>query len=118
MQEFYISGIYFKENADITKFLEYSRWLRKATAGSFDRNSVNYALFEILAEYKRCGVPKSDIIKAILSFSPLFVARELVRRKKTAKKDISNCVNTAKEIGLVRTSGTNDFPVFEKDFRS
>lgn len=114
MQEFYIGGIYFKENADIDKFRAYAKWLKRATAKGFDKAAVNYALFEILAEYKRCGVPKADILKAMLSFDPLFAAKEMMRRKLTAKKDIEKCVKVAKDIGLKQTAGTKVFPIFER----
>ena len=114
MAEFYISGIYFKENADIDKFLEYAKWLRSVTSENFKKNMVNYALFEILAEYKRCGISKADVIKAMLAFNPYFLAKELIRRKMAAKKDIKKCMNVADRIGLKQTSGTKEFPIFEK----
>ena len=114
MAEFYISGIYFKENADIDKFLEYAKWLRSVTSENFKKNMVNYALFEILAEYKRCGISKADVIKAMLAFNPYFLAKELIRRKMAAKKDIKKCMNVADRICLKQTSGTKEFPIFEK----
>ncbi len=114
MQKFYISGIYFKEDADIYRFLEYAKWLKRVTAKNFDNNSINYALFEILAEYKRCGVSKADVLKAMLTFSPFFLAKEIIRRKKTAKKDIEKCMKVALDLDLKRTSGTNEFPIFRK----
>ena len=114
MAEFYISGIYFKENADIDKFLEYAKWLRSVTSENFKKNMVNYALFEILAEYKRCGISKADVIKAMLAFNPYFLAKELIRRKMAAKKDIKKCMNVADRIVLKQTSGTKEFPIFEK----
>ena len=113
-QEFYISGIYFKENTDIHKFLEYAKWLQKMTAKNFGKNSINYALFEILAEYKRCGVSKSDVLKAMRIFNPCFLIKEIIRRKKSAQKDIKKCMRVAKNIGLKQTSGTKEFPIFEK----
>ena len=114
MQAFYISGIYFKENADIHKFLKYAKWLRKNTSKTFDKNAVNYALFEIFAEYKRCALPKADIFKVMLTFSPSFLMKEIIRRKKTAKRDIEKCMRVAGDIGLKQTSGTKEFPIFEK----
>lgn len=114
MQKFYISGIYFKENADIDKFLEYAKWLKKAAKKHIDKDAINYALFEMLAEYKRCSVPRSDILRAVLTFSPFFVAKEIVRRKKTAKRDIKKCLMVADSIGLKQTGGTKEFPIFEK----
>ncbi len=114
MQKFYISGIYFKEQADINKFIEYAKWLKSVAGKNFGKNTVNYALFEILAEYKRCGVSKADVFKAMLTFNPFFVAKEIVRRKKTARRDIEKCMQVAKARGLRQTAGTTEFPIFEK----
>ena len=114
MQKFYISGIYFKENTDINKFLEYAKWLRSVTAKNFDKTAVNYALFEILAEYKRCSAAKADVLKAMLTFPPYFLVKELCRRKRTAKKDIEKCMRVAKDRGLKQTAGTKEYPIFEK----
>lgn len=114
MKNFYISGIYFTENPDINKFLEYAKWLKSSTSGKVDINDINYALFEVLAEYKRCGVSKADVLKVMLKFNPLFLAKEIIRRKRSAKKDIKKCVKVAESLGLKRTAGTKAFPVFEK----
>ena len=114
MQEFYIGGIYFKQSANIDKFLEFAKWLKRVTAKNFNKQSVNYALFEILSEYKRRGISKINILKALFSFSPLFLAKEVIRKKKTAKKDIEKCVDIANDMGLKQTSGTKDFPIFKK----
>jgi len=114
MKEFYIGGIYFKEKADVKKFLEFKKWLNKVSVGKINKNSVNYALVEILAEYNRCGVPKKDIIKGMLSFNPFFLVREIMRRKKAAKKDIEKCIKAAESLGLKITGGTKVFPVFGK----
>ena len=114
MKEFYISGIYFKENADIQKFFEYAKWLKSVSGKNFDESDINYALLEILAEYKRCGVPKSDILKVMLTCNPFFLIKEIIRRKKTAKKDIEKCMKIAKDIGLKQTAGTKAYPLFEK----
>ncbi len=112
-QKFYISGIYFKENMDIHKFIEYAKWLKSVTDINYDKNTINYALFEILAEYKRCGISKTDVLKAMLTFDKRFLIKEIIRRKNTAKKDIKKCMKVAKNIGLKQTSGTKEFPIFE-----
>lgn len=113
MQEFYISGIYFTENTDIDKFLGYAKWLRSNATKSFGKNAINYALLEVLAEYKRHGVSKSDILKAMLTFNPCYLLKEIIRRKKTAKKDIEKCTEIALASGLKKTMGTKEFPIFE-----
>ncbi len=114
MKNFYISGIYFKKNSDIQKFIQYAKWLKSKTCTTYDRNSINYALFEILAEYKRCGIPRSDVLKAMITFNPFFLAKEIIRRKLSAKKDIDNCLKVAQDLSLTQTSGTKAFPIFEK----
>ena len=114
MGKFYINGIYFKENADIDKFIKYAKWLRSVTKKHLDKDAVNYALFEILAEYKRCAVPKTDVLKAMLTFSPCFLAKEIIRRKTTAQNDVAKCMMVAKNMGLRQTAGSKEFPIFEK----
>ena len=113
-QEFYISGVYFKDKADIQKFLAYAKWLRSATSENFHKESVNYALLEILAEYKRCGVSKAEIVKAMLTFDPLFLMKEIIRRKHAAKADIEKCRKVANARGLSQTAGSKEFPIFGK----
>ena len=114
MQRFYITGVYFKENADINKFVRYAKWLRSVTSKKIDKNAVNYALFEILAEYKRCAVSKMEVLKAMTIFNPFFLAKEMLRRKTTAKRDIDKCLAVAQKIGLKQTGGTAEYPIFEK----
>ncbi|MBR6572633.1 MAG: glycosyltransferase [Clostridia bacterium] len=114
MAQFYINGIYFTETVDIERFLEYSKWLKSVCSTNFDKNSINYALLEVLAEYKRCGAPKQAVLKAMLTFNPFFLAKEIIRRKQAAKKDIEKCLKVAKGLSLKQTAGTKEFPIFEK----
>ena len=53
-----------------------------------DKESLNYAMFEILAEYKRKGMSKADVLKAMLAFNPWCTIKEIIRRKNVAKNDI------------------------------
>lgn len=114
MREFYISGIYFTETPDVKKFLEYAKWLKGTATKSLMEETLSYALLEVLAEYKRHGVSKAQILKAMFSFNPLFLIKEIARRKQTAKKDVEKCIKVAKNIGLRQTAGTKEFPIFEK----
>ncbi len=115
MKEFYISGIYFKENADVGKFIKLFKWVKKADENrTFGKDALSYAFFEMLAEYKRQGISKKDIIKAMLSFNPLFLIKEFLRRKRNAKKDLEKCLKTAEKYGLKKSGGTKEFPLFEK----
>lgn len=110
---FYISGIYFREQPNVSNFFKYAFWLKKVLNNNFNKSAVDYALFEILAEYKRCGVPKQDILKVMLTCNPIFVAKEFLRRKKAAKKDIEKCFEIAHNLGLTQTAGTKEYPIFE-----
>ncbi len=114
MGRFYISGIYFRENANIHKFFEFAKWIKRVSGKNFDKRDISYALLEILAEYKRHGISKIDILRAMIKFNPIFLAKEFIRRKKVAKKDIEKCIKIAKDLCLKQTSGTKEFPVFEK----
>ncbi len=116
MQSFYISGVYFKEKADAKSFQSYAKWLKGANAKTkaFPKETIDYALFEMLAEYKRQGISKKDVIASMLLFSPAFIVKEIMRRKKTAKLDIQKCTQAAESFGLIRTGGTDEFPIFSK----
>ena len=115
-EEFYISGIYFRENTDINKFCEYYRWIKSVNkkTKAVERNALDYALFEILAEYTRKGISKSNLIKGMLAFGVAFLIKEIPDRKKRACKDGAKCIESAGKIGLVQSGGTEQFPIFSK----
>ena len=115
-EEFYIKGIYFRENADIDKFCEFYKWLKKVNCRTkeLSKNALNYAMFEILAEYKRKGVSKAKLIKAMLLFGIPYLLTEIPERKKRARTDGLVCIASAEKIGLVQTGGTLEFPTFSK----
>lgn len=115
-EKFYVNGIYFRKNTDVNKFCEFYRWIKSINAKTktIDKESLNYALFEILAEYKRKGIPKSDLIKAMLSFGVSFLVKEIPARKKRARADGLKCIEAAKNIGLEQSGGTLEFPTFSK----
>ena len=113
-ENFYINGVYFRDMADTDKFIAFCKWVKgvnRKTKG-FDKKALNYALFEILAEYKRCGIPKAKLIKAILSFDLIFAATELYARKKRAAADGRKCIEAAEKIGYIQSGGTPECPVF------
>ena len=115
-EEFYIRGIYFRENTDINQFLKFYKWLKAVNrkTKAFNKDAVNYAMFEILAEYKRKGIAKTQLIKAMLSFGIPYLIKELPGRKKRARTDGHRCVESAETIGLKKTGGTLEFPIFSK----
>ena len=115
-EEFYIRGIYFRENKDINKFCEFYKWLKTVNSKTkaINPEALNYAMFEILAEYKRKGIKKSDLIKAMLIFGVPFLLKEIPARKKRARQDGIRCIESAKKIGLIQSGGTIEFPTFSK----
>lgn len=115
-EAFYISSIYFRKNTDINAFCAFYKWAKAANrkTGKLSVESLNYAFFEILAEYKRKGLSKKDLMKAMLCFGLPFLAKELPARKKRARADGYACIAAAKTVGLKQSGGTLEFPVFSK----
>ena len=115
-EEFYINGIYFRKNINVSKFIEFYRWAKSANnkTNNPDKEALNYAFFEILAEYKRSGISKLKLIKGMLSFGVPFLIKELSARKKRARADGIKCIKAAKSIGLEMSGGTFEFPYFNK----
>ena len=115
-EAFYIHAVYFRNNVGIDRFCEFYRFMMAANrqTRALDPDSLRYAMFEILAEYKRRGLPKADLLKAMLSFGVGFLLREIPDRKKRARADGRACVKAAEEIGLVPCGGTPEFPTFSK----
>ena len=116
LEKFYISGIYFREQPDIDKFRSFFDFVRSCNSKtkSLRDSDIKYAALEILAEYKRCGMPKGDILKGILYLGTLFCASELCKRKKRARLDGKKCITAAQSIGYSKSGGSGEFPSFSK----
>lgn len=114
-EDFYINGIYFRDNKDIRLFCDFCRYMKAENkkTKAFDQQALSYALFEILAEYKRRGIKKAELVKAMLQFDIAFLLKELPERKKRAREDGQRCIEAAKSIGLAPCGGTPEFPVFQ-----
>ncbi len=115
-EKFYINGIYFRRNTNIAEFIEFYRWAKSANneTKKFDKEALNYAFIEILAEYKRKGISKPDLIKGMLQFGISFLIKEISERKKRARADGIKCIKAAESIGLEVSGGTLEFPSFNK----
>ena len=115
-ENFYINGIYFRNNTNIAEFIEFYRWAKSANnkTNNLDKEALNYAFFEILAEYKRKGISKPDLIKGMLQFGISFLIKEISERKKRARADGIKCIKAAESIGLEVSGGTLEFPSFNK----
>lgn len=116
-QKFYISGIYFKEAANIALYRKFVRFITRANREkkAVSSTALHYALFEILAEYKRCGIPTGEILRGMLLFDPCFLIREMIRRKGSARRDGAACLAAAEKFGLKQTGGTKAFPFFAEN---
>ena len=115
-KEFYISGIYFKESADIKSFCELFEWAKAKNKERrlLSEDALSYAFFEMLAEYKRCGISKKEVLFAMFRFNPMFVIKELLRRKRAASREGERCISAAERMSLYQNGGTKVFPAFEK----
>lgn len=116
-EKFYISGIYFKDNIDIKKFCAFYRRIKSVNKQKryFPDESIDYAAFEVLAEYNRCGISKADLIKGMLCFRFSFLVKELIQRKQRAYKDGMKCIKAAESIGLKHSNGIVEFPIFSNE---
>ncbi len=114
--DFCINGLYFREKPDIYKFCKFYRWLKATNKKkqNFESYALDYAYLEVLAEYKRCGIPTKDIVKAMANLNLFFLLKEIPERKKRSNADGLKCIATAEKIGLKHTSGPIEFPTFHK----
>lgn len=115
-ENFYINGVYFTKNTDVNKLCKFYKWAKSVNkrVKKLDKEALNYAFFEILAEYKRKGISKPGLIKGMLIFGLPFLSKELPFRKKRARADGLKCIEAAKSIGLEMSGGTLEFPIFSK----
>lgn len=115
-EKFYINGIYFCDNADIGKFCAFFKWLKAANRknGKIQKEALCYAMLEVLAEYKRKGMSKGKILKAMLTFGLPFLIKEIPARKKRAILDGKKCIDSAAKIGLKQSGGSPEFPIFSQ----
>ena len=113
-EDFYVNGVYFTFNNDINKLCEFYKWVKNVNKKNKNVNvaCLKYAFLEVLAEYKRKGAEKSQIIKAMLMFGIGFLIKEIPMRKKRARFDGKKCIVAANTIGLKQSSGTLEFPIF------
>lgn len=113
---FCVHGLYFRAKKDVNKFCEFYKWIRRVNGKrkSFESQALDYSMFEILAEYKRCGITKMELIKALANFNMFFLAREIPKRKARTRADGLKCIAAAEKIGLKHTSGPVEFPAFSK----
>ena len=115
-EDFYICGIYFKERRNAESFRKFFKWIKGVNGKEkrFDKTALNYAALEVSAEYKRCGIPRGELIKCLLCFNIGFLAKEIPERKKRARRDGLRCIRAAESIGFLQTGGTVEFPIFSK----
>ena len=113
-EEFYVNGIYFTFNNNVDKFCKYFKWIKAVNkkTKNVDEECLKYAFLEVLAEYKRKGIAKGQLIKAMLMLGAGFLIKEIPARKKRARNDGYKCIASAGNIGLKQTAGTLEFPIF------
>ena len=115
--DFCIYGLYFKVDKDVQKFCGFYKWLKAVNKRkkNFESLALDYSAFEILAEYKRKGITKFELINALVNMNMIFLIREIAIRKQRTRNDGLKCIDAAKKIGLKHISGPVEFPVFSKE---
>ena len=115
-EELYITGVYFRRKLQPREWRAFYRFAKKVNRKqkNLEPAALDYAFFEILAEYKRNGLSGAELGKSLLSFGPLFLWKELPARKNRAREDGKRCIEAANRIGLECSGGTPEFPIFSK----
>ena len=116
LENSYINGIYFRDETNVNKFCKFYKWLKSVNrkTGKIEKEALNYAMFEILAEHKRKGMSKVALLRAMLTFGIPFLIKEIHARKKRAVLDGRKCIDSAAKIGLVQSGGSPEFPIFSQ----
>jgi len=80
---FLTTGMYFAEHINVDRLIAFFDAMRRANQakGLYRKNALEYAMMEIVIKYKDQKISRRDLIRVLKTFPPLFVARELVRRK-------------------------------------
>lgn len=114
-EDFYIPGVYFREDRQVQKLNGFFRALLLCNEkrGSFDRDALYYAMFEILAEYNRLGISKKELLRGMMFFPASFLFREMRARKIRSAKDSKRCIELGRKLGFSPIAGTEDCPVFK-----
>ena len=80
---FLTTGMYFADHMDADQLAGFIDAVRGANREkrAYKQSALDYAMMEIVLKYKNEGIGRQDLIRLLRRFPPLFVARELVRRK-------------------------------------
>ena len=116
-EDFYIHGVYFREKINPRMLCRFIRNLKRINSKKklLKNDALEYAMLEILAEYKRCGISKTDLVRILACFNPIFLLKEFNERKKRAHSDGLKCIATAEMLGYTHSSGTTEFPGFSQN---
>lgn len=114
--EDFLRGIYFRDDVDIHLFFRFCKEMRRANreTRAFSPSAVDYALLEILAEYKRAGIGSFAVLRGLMRFSPVFLLRELRQRKQLVRADLMNSKAAALRWGLVPASGQSELSAYQR----
>ena len=113
--EFLEKGIYFREYMDIERYLAFIKKVFQTNKEKkcFSEEAVQYAAFEVLMAYRGdYGLEKKQFLKALSAFSPTFVGREFVRRRKAYQKSLQDAKIAADMFGFVLQEPADRIPVY------
>lgn len=112
--DFFISSVYFREEKNVPRLRGYFASLKKQNrkGKAFSRDALSYAMLEIVAEYKRSGISKAELLSLLSLFSPLFLMKETRRRKVFAREDGEDCIRRAESLSLTLCGTNREFPEF------
>ncbi len=106
--DFWTDGIYYRNHPDIQKLKEFLIQIRRTNADrkSFSESALECAAFDLFMAYRTAlSWDKRQMIQELRMFSPRFLAREFVRRKKAARKALRESEAARVKFGLMPDNG-------------
>lgn len=87
--DFLAEGVFFRTEPDIRRLTSLLGRIHAANGKTrrFDSDALRYAMWELLLEYRRAGVSSAALAPAMLKLGPVFLAKELYRRRQAGKED-------------------------------
>lgn len=101
--QFLQQGIYDREVFDIKKFMRFFSRVKQVNKEKkmFSKESITYAGFEVIMAYRsEFSLSKKEVFRALLKLPPVFLAREIFRRKTAFNMALEDCREAERAFNL------------------
>ena len=117
-EEFYINGVYFKDECNLKQLYLFYKYIKKANKKKklFNKKAVITALAEVLAEYKRNF--NLNIFKKLsfLRFGGIRLAAEFIQKKKRTCLDIEAAKAAAAKEKFKYKNNSGKLPIYYSEY--